>query len=317
MSTSVPPPGFVPEPAPRAPDPLPAPEPSRSLGGRWKLAAAGAAVLAVAAAAFLLVGSGGGSLSGPIAQAATVSSSTEGFRMHMTLDMSSPSLGAPITATGSGVVDLRDQASSMSMDMNFGDDPQVTQALGGGSLHMDMLLAGTDVFVKLPSAAVAALPLGGKQWVKLDLAKIAGIPGLSSLTTNPTASDPRQVLAYLRAASDGVVDEGPQRVDGFQTTHYRAFVSFDRLLSALPSADQKGVSQLEQMLPSGELPVDVWIDAAHLVRRVAMSLNLTPPSGASLQEAMTIDLGDYGPQARPTPPPSDQVQDLTGLASAG
>ena len=65
-----------------------------------------------------------------------------------------------------------------------------------------------------------------------------------------------------------------------------------------------------------DFPVDVWIDGRHLVRRAAMTLTLTLPGGQSMQESMTMDFTHYGPQPRPTPPPSDQVQDLGGLLGA-
>jgi hypothetical protein len=318
VGTSVPPPGFVP-PAP-LPEPTlePEPDPERDpLGRRAKLAAAAAAAVAVGVAAFLLLGSGsGGGLGGPVAQAATVSSSTPGYRMRMSLQMSSSSLGAPITATGSAVVDLRHHATSMSIAMNFGDDPQVTQALGGSTMRMRMIMTGGDIYMKLPRIAAAALPASGKQWVELNLDKLAGIPGLSSLENNPTTSDPSEMLQYLRSESDVVLEEGHQMVDGFETTHYQAEVNLDDLVGKLGGAAQQALSKLKQLLPSGDLPIDVWIDSAHLVRRIAMTLNLGLPSGPSVQETVTADLGDYGAQPQQTPPPADQVQDLSGLASS-
>lgn len=264
----------------------------------------------------MLGSGGGGGLSGPVAQAATVSSSTAGYRMQMTLEMVSSASSAPITGTGSGIVDLRHHATSMSIAMNFGDDPQVTQALGGSTMRMRMVMTGGDIYMKLPGIAAAALSTSGKQWVKLSLDKLAGIPGLSSLESNPTTSDPSQMLQYLRSTSDVVLDEGHQKVDGFETTHYQAEVNLDDLVGKLGGAAQQAAAKLKQLLPSSDLPIDVWIDSAHLVRRIAMTLNLGAATGPSVRETMTADLGDYGPQPPPTPPPADQVQDLSGLASS-
>lgn len=320
MGTSVPPPGFVPQAQPREPTPEPELEPERkrdALGKRAKLAAAAAAVVAVGIAAFLLLGSGsGGGLDGPVAQAATVSSSTPGYRVRMLLKMSSSSLGAPITATASGIVDLRNHATSMAMVMNFGDDPQVTQALGGRTMRMRMIMTGRDIYMKLPAITTAALPTSGKPWVQLNLDKLSGIPGLSSLESNPMTSDPTEMLQYLRSESDVVLDEGHQMVDGFETTHYQAEVNLDDLGGKLGGAAQQVLAKLRQLLPSGDLPIDVWIDSAHLVRRIAMTLSLGVSGGPSLEETMAEDLGDYGRQPQPTPPPADQVQDLSGLASS-
>ncbi len=91
---------------------------------------------ALAGLAFFLFGSGGTQLSGPIANAATVSSRTAGYRMRMAIDLTSSALGTPLTATGHGVVDLRDQATAMSMVMDLGDDPQVVQQLGGSTMRI-------------------------------------------------------------------------------------------------------------------------------------------------------------------------------------
>jgi hypothetical protein len=237
--------------------------------------------------------------------------------MHMAVQVSSPALASPVTATGSGVVDLRDQASSMSLTMNLGDDPQVVQALGGSALRMDMVTDGSAIYVKLPGALTASLPTSGKHWIEVDLSKLSSVPGLSSLAGNPTASDPRQILQTLRSVSDTVVDEGPQRVGGTAATHYHAQLSFSHLADALPSAERgaftKALSTLQQALPTDGLPVDVWIDAHHLVRRVVMALDLSVPTGPSLQETVTVDLDHYGPQRRPVAPSPDDVLQLNGL----
>jgi hypothetical protein len=48
-----------------------------------------------------------------------------------------------------------------------------------------------------------------------------------------------------------------------------------------------------------------------------MSLSLHAGGGVALQETVTADIGDYGPQPRPTPPSADQVQDLSSLIHLG
>jgi hypothetical protein len=215
----------------------------------------------------------------------------------------------------------RDQASSMSLTMNLGDEPQVVQALGGSTLRMDMVTDGSAIYVGLPVALTASLPTSGKQWIEVDLSKLSSVPGLSSLAGNPTASDPRQILQSLRSVSDSVVDQRPQRVGGTATTHYHAQLSFSHLADGLPAAERgeatKALSALQQALPTDGLPVDVWIDAHHLVRRMVMALDLNLPTGPSLQETVTVDLDHYGPQRRPVAPASDDVLQLNGLPGLG
>jgi hypothetical protein len=287
--------------------------PARAKRGRTKLLAGTVTIAVVAGLAFLLLGSGGSQLGGPVAEAATLSSNTPGYRIHMALEMTSSALSSPITATGSGVVDLRDHSASMSLAMDLGAQPQVIQQLGSSTLRMDMITEGGAVYLRLPAAVTAALPTSGRQWVKVDLAKLSSIPGLSSLAGNPTTSDPTSVLRSLRSVSDGVVDEGSQRIGRVRTEHYHSDLNVSALTGSLPTAAR---SVLSQALPSGGIPVDVWIDSSHLVRRVVMTLDVGVPTGPSVHETMTVDLGHYGLQQSPAAPPADQVTDLTSLANA-
>ncbi|MBV8429564.1 MAG: hypothetical protein JO244_00250 [Solirubrobacterales bacterium] len=343
MSTSVPPPGYVPPTGygpgtPRGaggtPSPTPtkptaavgtaaayAPVAARRRSGRPKLLAGGLGLAGVAALAFLLFGSGSGPLSDPVAQAATVSASSPGYRMNMTVQLNMTGLPSPITATAQGIADLRDHSASMSMAMDFSSVPQVASVLGSGTMRMAMVMNGGVIYVRLPQALTDRLPsLAGKPWVKMDFSKMAGVPGVSSFTSNPTMSDPTQALSYLRAASDSISNQGQQVVDGLLTTHYHAELSLDRLAANVPGPEKdlitQALSKLEQATGLHDLPVDVWVDAHHLVRREFMSLDVHTPRGPELQETVTADLSDYGPQPRPTPPPAGQVQDMSSLVAS-
>jgi len=184
---------------------------------------------------------------------------------------------------------------------------------------LDMVTQGTTMYVRVPSQVSSSLPLNGKQWIKVDIGRLSGLSGLSSLQGNPLASDPGRILQYLRAESSSVVNAGAQVVGGVDTTHYRAELDLDHVGDALPSAARSAAQQLfkqyEALAHSSTMPVEVWIDARHLVRRIALNLSLGLPTGQSLTEAMTVDLMHYGPQVTPTPPPSGEVQDLSGLLS--
>jgi hypothetical protein len=293
--------------------------PRRPLPSRRTLAAAGAVLVAAAVAVFALFGSSGNPTVDPIAQAATISSHAPGYRMTMSLSLTSSAFPGPVTGYGDAVVDPSDHAASMSFAIDFSAVPQVAQVLGDGTMRMAMIADGRAVYVKLPQNLLGMLPgLAAKPWVKMDAGK-AGVPGLSSLAADPTTTDPAEMLQYLRAASDSIANEGHQQVDGVQTTHYRAQLSLDRLTANVPAADQatvqQALSKLRQATGSSDFPVDVWIDAHQLIRRTAMSISLHPSGGPSLQETVVADLSDYGHQPRPTAPPADQVQDGSSLLS--
>jgi hypothetical protein len=279
------------------------------------------AAAVVAAIAFAAFGGPANKVLDPVAQAATRSSSTAGYRMHLSMQIVSSTGSAATTMTGEGSFDVRDHAGSISMAMNLGNDPQLIQALGSNTLRMQEIVNGTTVYVKLPAAAAGALPTSGKPWIAVDLSKVTGIPGLSSLASNPGSSDPSEMLQWLRGVSDSILAEGRQQVDGVPTTHYRAQLSLDRTASAVPAAEQVAVqealSKLEQLTQIHEVPVDVWIDAHHLVRRLEMNLTLSLRGGSTASEVMAIDITHYGPQPRPAVPSASEVTDLSSLLSSG
>jgi len=312
---SVPPPNM---PAPVVRELPPAP-PSRD--PRLKLVASAALAVVLVVLAVIVFGGSAGRIVDPVAEAATLSSNSPGYRMHVSLEMTSSALPSPITATGEGSFDVRDRAGSMSLAMNLGGEPQVIQALGTNTLSLHEILDGTTVYVKLPAALENALTSSGKQWVAINVSKLTDVPGLASLESNPASGDPSQMLEYLRAASDSVVTEGRQVVDGRETTHYHADLSLDRVAGALPEADQsaarQALSTLEHVMQIDVIPVDVWVDAQHLVRRIQMTFDASISSGQTLDESMTIDISHYGPQTRPELPPADQVANLSSLPGSG
>jgi hypothetical protein len=238
--------------------------------------------------------------------------------MNLVVTMNSPTLPAPITASGSAVVDLRDQAMSMSIGFDMSQIPQAVQALGTTTLAMRMVLVHRVMYIRLPPSLTQRVPqLGSKPWLKFDFTKMTGLPGLSSLGNNPTMTNPSHLLEDLRAASDSVSNEGPQLVGGVQTTHYHVLLDLNKAAANLPAAEQStveaGLAELRSSTNLQQIPVDVWVDARHFVRRIGMVMTVSAAGGAHVQEAMTADFTDYGPQPQPTAPPADQVQDLANL----
>ena len=235
----------------------------------------------------------------------------------MSIEETLSGVAAPISVTGVGVVDERGHTSSMSMTMNLGDEPQLVQRLGGTTLRLEMITDRSAVYMKLPPAVLASLPLAGREWIKVDLSKLSGVPGLSSLGTDPTASDPSRILDALSSASGPIVNLGPERVGRVRTTHYRGTLNLtDVVRQTLGGAAQKALASLQQTLPPASIPVNVWVDAHGLVRRVQMTLDLNLPTGQSLHESATVELTHYGPQPPPAIPSSAAVVDLNGLAGA-
>ncbi len=276
-----------------------------------------AALVALAACLVALTGCGGSNVIDPVAQAATISNAAPGFRMTMSMQISVPT-SAAVTATGSDVFDVKGRTGSFALDMNV---PQGLSGSSGGTMHIAEIIRPGAIYMKLPGSVTGALS-GGKPWVKIDLAKVAaasGMSGLSSLTQNPLSSDPSQFLQYLRGVSGNVTVVGGDWVDNQATTHYRATIDLNKLADSLPSSLQATVKRSLGMLQSlahvSGLPLDVWIDNHHLVRRIELSFGATGAlAGAGVSMTMQIDFPQYGPQAPPALPPADQVGTLGGLS---
>ncbi|HWF73091.1 MAG TPA: hypothetical protein VG186_07090 [Solirubrobacteraceae bacterium] len=273
-----------------------------------------ALIAVIAVIAVIALGASGNAGVDPVAQAATVSSSAPGYRMHMAMQISG--LPTAITATGDGTFDVPNHSGTMTLAMNFGNDPQIVQSLGSNTLRIEEIVNGTTVYMKLPATLTSGLRLLGKQWIAVNLAKATGIPGLSSLQSNPVSSDPSEMLQYLRAQSDSIVNAGHEVLDGLPTTHYRAQLSLDRVAAAVPAADrpaaQQALSQLEQVTQIHTLPVDVWVDADHRVRRIETTVSPSLPGGQTLNESITIDISHYGPEPQPAIPPAGEVANVGG-----
>ena len=75
----------------------------------------------------------------------------------------------------------------------------------------------------------------------------------------------------------------------------------------------KGIEKLTNL---HQVPVVVWIDDHNLVRRLQLSLNESLQTGQTVNTQITVDLVKYGPQPKPTLPPSDQVTDVSSLSGA-
>lgn len=291
--------------------------------GRRRLGLAG--TVAAAGAAAVLIGGCGGTSSvanaiDPVAQAASVTNAATGYRMQLTMRMASAALPGPITATGTGSFTPGRHTGAMKLAMGL-------PGSSGQSLTVQEVLEGQTVYVKLPASVAGHLP-GGKPWLKIDAGKVAsaeGIPGSGSLLNSAT-SNPAQMLQYLHAVSGSVTKLGAQTIDGVPTTHYRATIVLSREPRALPAgqraAAQQAIAALKRLTSVKTIPIDVWIDGHHLVRRMAFSLReKVPTTGQALALQATVGLSDYGLQPAPTVPPASQVTDLSsalaGAASQG
>ncbi|HTU88200.1 MAG TPA: hypothetical protein VMF57_21650 [Solirubrobacteraceae bacterium] len=286
---------------------------------------AGGTFIAVASAVALVAGCGNASSTGSgkvatvnnLTRAADVSSAAPGFKVVMSMRETVPSAGqVGMTARGSFSPALHAGAMTMNMVLPPSSGPR--------TLQLQMVLDKTTVYVKLPAQYATKVP-GGKPWLYVDLAqmgKAEGIPGLGSLLSSTSSlNDPGQYLSFLRATAVGSIKNlGPATVNGVRTTHYSAEVNLAKLPSTVPASQRQSVEQLVATLKqkgvSTQMPINAWIDASHLIRRVQIAYT-APLDGQSLTADISEDFLQYGPQPAPAVPSPSQSTNLLSLANGG
>jgi hypothetical protein len=291
---------------------LPRAEPN----ARVALASLPVALAAAVGIAISASGCGGSSSIDPVAQAAEVTARLPGSRILLKERLSSPSLPQEITISGQGYVNQDDHSGQLTM--SFPQVPGAPASLSHATI--EMVFKYPVIYMKFPKALSSKLP-GGKPWMKINVQRAyqgAGInlSGLSS--TNEL--DPTQYLNYLHGASGHVTDLGHEEIDGVSSTHYRATVQFNRIVAHLPAAQrpsaEAAVRQLQKLGGTNSMPIDVWIDGAHRVRREQIGIH-EHTNGTPIDGSVTIDYVSFGPTPATSSPPASQVYDLTGLTTSG
>jgi hypothetical protein len=250
-------------------------------------------VALLAALALLAAGCGGGGDSASpdeIAQAAKKTSNTGSFEADFGIS------GQGLSGSGTGIFDNGDNpAGQLNM----------TVKAAGQQIPVDTVVTGNLFYMRSP--AFARTIGRGKQWIKLDLAKLAKQRGVDLgglLNASPT---PNNALAYL-AGADQVDEVGSEKVGGDDTTHYQVRVDVS---DAAKKASGTAQSSLRGVKASGvdKLPMDVWVDPNGYIRKVSYQEH----AGRQQAAKVTMELHDFGSRVSIEAPPGDSVFDLTQL----
>jgi hypothetical protein len=245
----------------------------------------------------------------PVAQAAEVTGAQKGG-IAMTVDGRVTAAGQTIPIKGNGTFDKGGRLGQMSMTTSvMGRDMKIDEITQDHVIYMT-----SDLFRQ-------ALP-SGKSWIKIDLdaaAKDSGID-LSALTGagGGASQDPTQALEYLKGAGRST-EVGDETINGVATRHYHVDVDLEKVGAKGGADGKKAVQQLERLSGLRTLPVDVWVDKDHLVRREAMKYDMTV-QGQRTSMSMTIDMTKYGVEVTARPPKdSDTIdaQELLGSLGRG
>ncbi len=258
---------------------------------------------------------------------AAATARTDTARFEMELSMEIPGFDQAFSFTATGASDEKSGKGVFTMDMgSFAELMGGLAGSMGGNVpsgfgdpekwKLEMRLDGTVAYMRMPLLA-DKLP-GGKEWVRLDLEKAASLQGLDleQLEGFAKGSDPRQMLDFLRSVSSEVTRIGTEEVRGVETTHYFAVVDFRKALADLArtSGEQSLFTQFGGFTGALQnLPVDVWVDADNLVRRMNMDLSFAVPGQGEAKASVAMELFDYGQPVSVDVPSASDTVDVSSL----
>lgn len=290
----------------------------------------------------LLAGCGGGSgssagVSGEpisfeqLAQSASTSAEAKSGRFAFDLTMTFPGTDEPFAFSGEGAFDEASGRASFAVDMS-----SVAKLLGGfiaglagpnatdvpdfsdpAGWQIEVVQDGEVGYMRFP-ALDEQLP-EGKSWIRADETDASAQSGFDFEELGQFAkSDPRELLDALRAVSSDIETVGSEQLRGVETTHYRAVIDPAELGTLAPGNEQQSsqtlVDEITAQSGLGPVPVDVWIDATGLVRKLSMAFEATEPGTSQSSEvSMTFELWDYGEAVEIALPPASQVADASAV----
>lgn len=200
--------------------------------------------------------------------------------MSMTMDVG----GQKIDAEAEGAFDWIEETGEMTMTMTGAGLP--------GEVEMKMIVDGDTAYMKMPEGLGTV-----SGWYRMDAGDVgSGVGGANQLS-----QDPSKFVDFLRGASEGGVEDlGTEEIDGVTTRHYKADLSFEKMLDQAP--DQEAVEEMREQLETlgdmDSIPAEVWIDEDGLPRRMTMSMDLGDEGSMDI----SLDMFDYGIEVDVEPP---------------
>lgn len=222
--------------------------------------------------------------------------------------------------SATGAIDSARSLLSMSIDLG--------SFLGGaapGGGKAEMILDGKAFYMR------GFLPLGGDQgaqWIRIDLEQLSGKSGLdlSGILEQFKSLDPKSQLGMLAGVADDVKEVGTEEVRGVKTRHLKASVDLERALAEMPPAFKATASPLGKAGVSA-LPVELWVDAEGLPRRLSVDIDLSKLSGADAPAgssgssptsmSLKVEFFDFGEAVRVEVPGPGQYLDISELNGSG
>ncbi|HEV3000754.1 MAG TPA: LppX_LprAFG lipoprotein [Solirubrobacteraceae bacterium] len=220
--------------------------------------------------------------------------------MHMTGTGRVETGGKSVSMTFEGDVDVANRAVRMTFEATAeGQDVSGEQVMKDTTLYMRM-----DAFEQA----------FGTEWVKMDLEAVGEEAGLDfGALQQLGAQNPADQLAWLRATSE-LERVGEEKLDGVETTHYKARIDVRRVPQVAPAGEraavQRAIDRMVELTGTTTIPTEVWVDGRDLVRRQRLTMKQTKPA----ESTTTLDMrfSDYGKRVT-IEAPEGEVKDLTEL----
>jgi hypothetical protein len=213
-------------------------------------------------------------------------------------------------------------ASSMLGSQTLGASSSVGTFEGGSRLRGKMsettngkvvsaIFIGPYVYAREPTSSS-----GAARWYRVNLNTLRHAIG-NDTPFDPDSS-PLAALQYLHEVGSVTV-VGTARIAGVLTTHYDGEVDVARASELAAGGDtaaaREATSFVERISGKSTEPVQVWVDAHQLVRRIETTQSVCTHEG-TFTVRDTLNLSNFGPQPAVQPPPPSEVTDVTGKVAA-
>jgi hypothetical protein len=258
-------------------------------------------------------------------QRASVASGSARFALR--LQTSIPGTKKPFSFYAEGGFDTTAKRAQLSVDLSafadllksFGESfgGSVTGDLpqGKDAWQLEAIEDGSIVYIHFPLLTDKLPP--GKTWIRGDAKGLSASGSQLGQFGSFADTDPRDVFAYLKAVSGTIQAVGTDKQRGVETSHYSAAIDVKKLVALVPAAHRKSLAGFDELIgQSGvtTIPVDVWIDAEHRVRKLVLDVAATAPGSTQRVEAsVQIEVYDYGEPLDLELPPPEQVVDAATL----
>jgi hypothetical protein len=238
--------------------------------------------------------------------------------------MSIPGPNGPLNLIAKGASDGSVPLMGLDMDM-----ASIIPGTPPGGATVSTIFDGKAVYMRFPEELAAGLP-GGKVWARLDLATLSSQAGIdvAALTAQFNSSDPLANIALLTGAAGEITEVGTEDVRGVSTRHLKMTVDLQKASEQLaskisgPAAERlkAAVTQAATTVGVTTLPIEAWIDADGLPRRLSYEMDLSKAKVPGAEDAaatgtakVSMEFYDFGKDVNVAIPPLDQTIDLADL----